>query len=79
MEQLPRLNAEEAIATAERVALGSGRYEREDARRIMGRLREAVGEPVTDLPKRKTSAPLPAEQFRQMGIGVDIVPRSAPR
>lgn len=64
---LPRLSAEEAIAGANRVALGSGTMAKSDARRLSSRLSAlATGAPLVRRGDPKTGLPF--------GIKVQTVP-----
>jgi len=72
VEMLPRLQAEESLLTARRVAVGSGSMSSKDARSTQADWLRTI-EPHTARARQKAS---PAD-LAAMGIGYHIVPAKA--
>jgi hypothetical protein len=73
LKMLPRLQAEEALATIDAVALGMGAFQPDDARAMIDRLR-AVAAP--DLPPQRP-APASKADMAAAGFGYRVVPPRA--
>lgn len=78
LTMLPRLQAQEQLASVDAVSLGMGGFEAGDRQRIMGRLQAAMNGELGERAPAAERKPASAEQLAAIGIGVTILPSEGP-